>query len=173
LNLIRHDIISFFGRIQKLVALAVIFLCLSISGYSQTNKGDSPAGNKGKLRETRFKTKSRQGDKARTRDVSGRRVRMKNYSSANRASANYQTPIAAKSARKRAKIGDNPGRPMSPIYGSSPRNNQNPWKGGPFGGRIRSATEQAKHGMFILTAENFRCSKRCKKIPMTITKRRK
>lgn len=144
-----------------------------MSGYGQTNNGDKPTGNRGKLRETRFKTKSRQGDRARTRDVAGKRVRMKNYSSANRAAASYQTPIAAKSARKRAKVGDTPGKPMSPIYGSSPRNNQNPWKGGPFGGGIRSATEQAKARNVYSNRAELAMLKRMQRDPNDNNKKRK
>lgn len=174
MSLFSRDIISFFSRTQKFIALVIILLCFSVVSFAQTNKGDKPAGNKGKLRETRFKTKSRQGDRARNKDVAGRRVRMKNYSSANRAAAHYETPIAAKAARKRAKSGgDRPGKAVAPIYGSSPRNNQNAWKGGPFGGRIRSATEQAKARNVYSNRGELDLLKRMQQDPNDNNKKRK
>lgn len=128
----------------KLFALATFLCCFSLTAFSQNAKGDKPVNNKSKVREVRFKTRSKQGDRAKTQDVAGRRVRTKNKSSANKAAVNYELPIAAKSARKRAKMGEQAGKPVSPIYGSTPRNNQNAWKGGQFGRRVQSRSAEAK-----------------------------
>lgn len=126
----------------KWVTLVVFFLCISAVSEAQTSKGDNPVNNRGKLREARFKTRNKQGDRPKTRDVAGRRLRTKNQSSANQA-INYPLPQAARSARKRAKGGEQVGKPVGGIYGSQPRNNQNAWKGGSQGNTL-SYTERAK-----------------------------
>jgi hypothetical protein len=125
------------------VLISFLFL-VALNTQAQTAKGDKPVNNKGKVRELRFKTRSKQGDRARTKDVAGRRVRTKNKSSANQAAANYEVPLAARSARKRAKKGEQAGKPVSPIYGSQPRNTQNAWRGGHFGRRVQSRSAEAK-----------------------------
>ncbi len=142
LNLSRHNS-AFLSKWAKWIVLGLFFICLSMTSYGQTAKGDNPVSNKGKVREARFKTRYKQGDKPKTKDVAGRRLRTKNKSSA-QAAINYPTPYAAQSARKRAKGGEQAGRPVAPVLGSQPRNNQNAWRGGPYGRRIHSNTERAK-----------------------------
>lgn len=91
------------------------------------------------MREARFKSRSNQGDRARVKDVSGRRVRTKNSSSSSRAVIPYRAPKGSK-ARSRNKDGDRAGKSINQSYGSQPRDNQRAYTGP--GGRVnaRSAT---------------------------------
>ncbi|HEX5171647.1 MAG TPA: hypothetical protein VFW11_20855 [Cyclobacteriaceae bacterium] len=162
----------FFSRTSKFIALAVFFACLSFAGYSQNSKGDKPVSNKGKVREVRFKTRSKQGDKAKTKDVAGRRVRTKNKSSANQASVNYQVPIAAKSARKRAKAGEKAGKPVGATLTSQPRNNQNAWKGGHFGRRVQSRSAEARAQNVYSNRDELAMLKRVQRDPNDNGKRK-
>ena len=129
---------------MKLYVLAILIVLFAIPASSQDRGGDKPVRNNGKVRETRFKSRNKQGDRPRTRDVAGRRVRTKNKSSVNRAS--YPLPKMARAARNRRQD-DRAGRPVSPIYSSRPRDTQRPWKDGIYGRRIhvRSATGKARN----------------------------
>ncbi len=95
--------------------------------------------NRDKIRESRFKSRDRQGDRAVTKDPAGRRVRTKNQSSAGRAVIPYQQPKAAK-ARYKNRDSDKVGQPIGSSYRSQPRDNQRAYTGP--GGRVnvRSAT---------------------------------
>src|SRR5690606_14712383 len=141
----RHrDHKAIFRRFFRILILAVFVVLLGAPAYAQERRGDRPARNAGKIREARRKSRDKQGDSPRTRDVAGRRVRTKNKSSAERAQAVYPTPKAARAAGKR-RDGDRPGRPVAPIMGSRPRDNQRAWSDGIYGRRVhvRSATGRA------------------------------
>lgn len=131
---------------MRIAILAIFVILLGAPAYSQDRRGDKPVRNSGKLRETRIKTRNKKGDKPRTRDVAGRRVRTKNKSSAARAHATYPSPKAARAAAKR-RDGDRPGKPVAPIMGTRPRDTQKPWSNGIFGRRVnvRSATGKARN----------------------------
>ena len=137
---------SIFRRFVRILILAIVVVLLGAPAYSQERRGDKPVRNSGKIRETRMKTRNKQGDRPRTRDVAGRRVRTKNKSSANRAQATYPVPKAARAAARK-RDGDRPGKPVSPIMGSRPRDTQRPWSDGIFGRRVkvRSATGKARN----------------------------
>jgi len=142
----RHrDHKAIFRRFFRILILAVFVVLLGAPAYAQERRGDRPARNAGKIREARLKSRDKQGDRPRTRDVAGRRVRTKNKSSAERAQAVYPTPKAARAAGKR-RDGDRPGRPVAPIMGSRPRDNQRAWSDGIYGRRVhvRSATGRAR-----------------------------
>lgn len=130
-------------------AFSVVGLILFLSNpvLAQNAKGDKPAKNSGKVREARFKSRFRQGDRPKTRDVAGRRIRTRNHSSASRAQASYPLPKTARAARNKAKNGDKAGKPVAPIFGSRPRDTQRPWRSGLFGKRInvRSATGKGRN----------------------------
>lgn len=90
--------------------------------YGQNTKGDQPVNNKGKVRETRFKTRSKQGDRSRTKDIAGRRLRTKNTSSAGRAVITYRPPKSVRAGRKDR--GDRPSKAAAPVHGTKPRDRQ-------------------------------------------------
>lgn len=93
-----------------------------------------------------MKTRDKKGDRPKTRDVAGRRVRTRNKSSAARAEAIYPPPKAARAAANRRK-GDRAGKPVAPLMGTRPRDSQKPWSDGVFGRRVRvrSATGKARN----------------------------
>lgn len=121
-------------------------MLFSLPSMAQDRGGDRPVRNKGKIREVRFKSRNKQGDRARTKDVAGRRIRTRGASSADRARATYPVPKTARAARRK-QGGDRAGKPVSPIYGSRPHDNQRPWKNGVYGRRVqvRSATGRASN----------------------------
>lgn len=133
-----------FNRFVKLFTLASLVVLFSLPSLAQDRGGDRPVNNRGKVREARFKSRDKKGDRPRTRDIAGRRVRTKGKSSVNRAQ-NYPTPKTARAAKR--KRGDRAGKPLSPIYSGRPRDNQRPWKDGIFGRRVhvRSATGSARN----------------------------
>lgn len=135
----QNDKGSFSSLLLKLLVLASLVMLLSVGGYAQNAKGDKPVNNKGKVRETRFKSRSKQGDRARTKDIAGRRLRTKNTSSASRAS--YPQPKATKTkARLR---GDKAAKPLGPSFGSRPRDTQRSWKGNRV--NVRSSTGKTRN----------------------------
>nr|PZN56098.1 MAG: hypothetical protein DIU61_04615 [Bacteroidota bacterium] len=143
----RHrDHNAIFRRFFRILILAVFVVLLGAPAYSQERRGDRPVRNTGKIRETRIKTRDKQGDRPRTRDVAGRRVRTKNKSSAERANAAYPAPKAARAAA-RVRDGDRPGKPVAPIMSSRPRDTQRAWSNGIYGRRVhvRSATGKASN----------------------------
>jgi hypothetical protein len=120
-------------------------LLLASSAMAQNTKGDKPAGKTRQARDTRFKMKSRQGDRAKTKDIAGRRLRTKNKSSANRANASYKQPSTARKSPRYGK--ERASKPIRPIYNSRPSNEQRAWKGNAGGQRIkvRSSTGRTRN----------------------------
>lgn len=135
-----------FTRFLRFFTLASLVVLFSLPSLAQDRGGDRPVNNKEKVRETRFKSRNKQGDRPRTKDVAGRRVRTKGKSSVDRARASYPTPKTARAAKRKRNV-DRAGEPLSPIYGGRPRDTQRPWKDGIFGRRVhvRSATGQARN----------------------------
>ena len=111
--------------------------------YAQKGK-DKPKSNKSILRQNRFKTKSKQGDKAKNKDVAGRRIRQKGKSSANSANRQYTSPYSTKQPRSG---GDRAGKPTGRIVQSSPGRANKPWIGNSSGARVsvRSATGKTRN----------------------------
>lgn len=111
--------------------------------YAQKGK-DKPKSNKSILRQNRFKTKSKQGDKAKNKDVAGRRIRQKGKSSSNAANARYSSPYSSKQPRSGQ---DRAGKPMGRIVQSSPGRANKAWIGNSSGARInvRSATGKTRN----------------------------
>lgn len=135
-----------FSRCVRLLTLVCLVALFTVPASAQNRGGDRPVNNKGKVREARFKSRSNQGDRPRTKDVAGRRVRTKGKSSVNRARATYPTPKTARAAKRRQGV-DRPGKPIGPLYSGRPRDTQRPWKDGIFGRRVqvRSATGRARN----------------------------
>jgi hypothetical protein len=111
----------------KTVLLILVFssVCNVIS--AQNTKGDRPASNKKQTRETRFKTKSRQGEQAKTKDIAGRRLRTKGKSSESKANASYPKPRYATLRPRQGK--ERAGQSYRPAYSSSPRGSEKGFSG--------------------------------------------
>lgn len=125
MEIVLHHRASFFKQAWKILALTGFIVFLSAAGYAQNQSGDKPVNNKKKLRELRYKSRSKKGDRARTKDVAGRRIRRN--SSAGRAATSYKTPRAAR--RKPSKGDDRVGKALGRTVGSQPHNNQRAWRG--------------------------------------------
>ncbi len=90
----------------RFILLAVVICIIAIPSYSQNTKGDKPANiQRSILRIPRLKTKKKGGDKAYTGDISGRRIRTKNKSSAVRAIQTGPLPYAKKHPKEVSRVG--------------------------------------------------------------------
>jgi hypothetical protein len=91
--------------------IMLFFIC--VSAYSQNTKGDKPARPLPRITQ---KSKPQKGKKIKsdTRDISGRRLRTKNKSTAARAVISARSPYEGRPSR----VGD---RPAKPIKGASKR----------------------------------------------------
>lgn len=92
----------------KIALVALLLMAVANLAFAQNTKGDKPARALPKLIQ-KSKPKKAKAVKSSTRDISGRRLRTKNKSSAVRA---IEQPPATYYGKKRK--GDKPGRPVSP-----------------------------------------------------------
>ena len=139
----------------KIALLALLLVAVANLAFAQNTKGDRPARALPKLIQ---KSKPKKGKtvKSNTRDISGRRLRTKNKSSAVRA---IEQPPATYYGRKRK--GDQAGRPVSPkrIQSSTARaarNNVYPNRG-PF---VNNKSRKPRSGERSFSKAPFRNSAR-------------
>lgn len=119
----------------NVVGFVLCLLFLSGSAFAQNTKGDRPVGNQRQVKETRGKSFKRI-ERGNTKDISGRRLRTKGQSSANRANANYRQPPTAK--RSASRQSDRSAPPRGRTFSQSPRETKvRAWKGDVSGHRIR------------------------------------
>jgi len=86
-----------------LIAIACV---IAVPSFSQNTKGDKPASNQRSiLRIPHLKTKRKDGDKAHVGDITGRRIRTKNKSSAVRVKQMGPRPYARKRATEVSRVG--------------------------------------------------------------------
>ncbi len=105
-----------------MLALGLVLFLSTQRLQAQNTKGDRPAGTNKETRQTRFKTKSRQGDKAKTKDITGRKLRTKNKSSANSANVSYPKPRTATKSPRQGR--EKAGEAFRPVYSNKPRDDQ-------------------------------------------------
>ncbi len=112
---------------------------------AQNTKGDKPAVTNPRgpfFRLPKIISRSKGGDRANTRDVSGRRrIRTKNESSANRVI--YEAPNPYKD-RKRKRTGDRPAQARGRVFNRPPREDQHAWRGTHEGWELRIRSTSAK-----------------------------
>src|SRR5690242_9025479 len=113
----------------------VLLVAFALPGLAQNTKGDKPVNNKGQIRETKGKTVKRR-DKAKTRDIAGRRLRTKNTTSANRANVGMRQPNPY--AKRRRTETDRAAKPRGRIYSEKPSEKPPPNRGDISGHRIRT-----------------------------------
>ena len=108
-----------------------------MSAFSQNTKGDKPVSNQRQVRESKGKTKAQKGNKRpKTKDISGRRLRTKDKSSANRANVGIQQPDPYR-GRKRTQS-DKAAKPQGRVFSEPPRErSQRAWTGDISGKPIR------------------------------------
>ncbi|MFZ5971593.1 MAG: hypothetical protein ACOYXA_08360, partial [Bacteroidota bacterium] len=117
--------------------LAVAAFCVLASAgnvWAQNTKGDRSVGNQRQVRETRVKSVKKK-ERAKTKDIAGRRLRTKDKSSANRANASYRQPDPYKS-RPRVKT-DRPAQSTGRVFSQSPRGRERSWRGDVSGSPVR------------------------------------
>ncbi len=117
--------------------LAVALFCLLASSanvWAQNTKGDRSVGNQRQVRETRVKSVKKK-ERAKTKDIAGRRLRTKDKSSANRANASYPQPDPYRS-RPRVQS-DRPAKATGRVYSKSPRSRERSWRGDVSGSPVR------------------------------------
>ncbi len=127
----------------------LVVLAMALPGLAQNTKGDRPQQNQRQVRETRTKSIVKK-ERGRTKDISGRRLRTKNKSSANRANASYPQ-VSPYRGRKRVN-NDVPAQPRQRIYSSQPRERQRAWSGDISGKPIKRVqprkTEAARNNVY-------------------------
>ncbi|HMP98304.1 MAG TPA: hypothetical protein PKC24_00895, partial [Cyclobacteriaceae bacterium] len=105
----------------------------------QLRKDDQAQGNKGKLRQSAYKSRSRQGDRAVTTDPAGRSVRTKGTdSSPARGRAVYQQPNPY--SGRRLQQTDRASQSNRNVVSASPRQSQRAWTGDISGRKIRASS---------------------------------
>jgi hypothetical protein len=122
---------------MKIAFIFSLFFVFSFSAYSQNTKGDKPVSNQRQVRESKGKARAQKGNKKpKTKDISGRRLRTKDKSSANRANVGIQQPDPYR-GRKRTQS-DKAAKPQGRILSQPPREqNQRAWSGDISGKPIR------------------------------------
>ncbi|MBK5280051.1 MAG: hypothetical protein JJE09_14420 [Bacteroidia bacterium] len=113
------------------------FFLFSVTTFAQNTKGDQPVSNQRQVRESKGKTKAqKRNKKPKTKDISGRRLRTKDKSSANRANVGIKQPDPYR-GRSRTQS-DKAAKPRGKIYSKPPREqNQRAWTGDISGKPIR------------------------------------
>jgi len=118
------------------VFLIAIACVIAVPSFSQNTKGDKPASNQRSiLRIPHLKSKKKGGDKARTGDITGRRIRTKNKSSAARVKQIGPRPYARKRATEVSRVGKPLGgyqRKFKSTTAEAARNNVYPNKNNYF-----------------------------------------
>src|SRR5882724_12293090 len=117
--------------------LAFTLFCTE-TAKAQNTKGDKPPATNPRgpfFRLPKIISRSKGGDRANTRDISGRRrIRTKNESSANRVI--YQAPDPYRD-RKKKNRGDRPAQTRGPVFNRPPGQGQRAWRGTRDGSALR------------------------------------
>ncbi len=128
------------GTLKAICAGAIVLL-FSISAHAQNTKGDKPIPNQRQVRESKFKTIKKKKN-TKTRDISGRRLRTHNQSSASRANASWPQPNPYAN-RKKTKT-DRAAKPQGRIFDTPPSDRQQPWQGDISGRKIRIQSKKSQ-----------------------------
>lgn len=138
----KAHIAPFFGWHLKLaVTLLLTFLC-SLGAMAQNTKGDRPIPNQRQIREIKFKAVKKPKRRSNTRDISGRRLRTVNKSSASRANAKYRQPDPYFGRKEVGR--DKPSEPRGRIFDTPPSKTQRAWKGDISGRKVRVQSRKSQ-----------------------------
>ncbi|HNP08271.1 MAG TPA: hypothetical protein PKN99_11630, partial [Cyclobacteriaceae bacterium] len=132
---------AFFGNTLKTIGFLAILLFLSISAQAQNTKGDRPIPNQKQVREAKFKTVKKR-KRVKTRDISGRRLRTLNKSSASRANRRWEQtdPYRGRTQTKT----DRAAQPRGRIFDTPPSDRARAWKGDISGHKIRIQSKKSR-----------------------------
>ncbi len=129
----------FFGL--RIVGFLTLIFMVSFHANAQNTKGDQPVPNQRQLRENKFK-RIKKPKTPKARDISGRRLRTLNKSSASRANARWQQPDPY--SERKSRTADRPASPRGRIFDTPPSDRQRAWKGNVSGHKIRVQSEKAR-----------------------------
>ncbi|MEQ9412645.1 MAG: hypothetical protein RIF39_02370, partial [Cyclobacteriaceae bacterium] len=131
----------FFSHTLKTIGFLVILLFFSVSAHAQNTKGDKPIPNQKQVRESKFKTVKKR-KRVKTRDISGRRLRTLNKSSASRANRRWEQNDPYRD-RARTKT-DRAAQPRGRIFDTPPSDRSRAWKGDISGHKIRIQSRKSR-----------------------------
>ncbi|MGE0770805.1 MAG: hypothetical protein AB7K37_03770 [Cyclobacteriaceae bacterium] len=115
--------------------MVILTILLAHLSYGQNTKGDRPIPNQRQVRETKFKSVKKK-KRLKTRDISGRRLRTKNTSSANRANRNWPQPSPYPDTK--FKQPERSAKPLGRVFNKPPRETGGrAWKGNISGHKLR------------------------------------
>lgn len=125
---------AFLSTTLKTIGFLAILLFFSIAAQAQNTKGDKPIPNQKQVREAKFKTVKKR-KRVKTRDISGRRLRTLNKSSASRANRRWEQtdPYRGRTQTKT----DRAAKPRGRIFDTPPSDRSRAWKGDISGHKIR------------------------------------
>ncbi|MGE0587756.1 MAG: hypothetical protein AB7O48_04225 [Cyclobacteriaceae bacterium] len=130
-----------FGKTIKALAILFLLLLSSVAAQAQNTKGDKPVPNQRQLRENKFK-RVKKPKRVKTRDISGRRLRTLNKSSASRANRKWTQPDPY--SDRRTTRTDRAAAPRGRIFNTRPSDRQRAWKGDISGHKIRIQSEKSR-----------------------------
>ncbi|MCB0492299.1 MAG: hypothetical protein KDC93_07775 [Cyclobacteriaceae bacterium] len=132
---------AFFGHTLKTIGFLAAILFFSVSAQAQNTKGDKPIPNQKQVREAKFKTVKKR-KRVKTRDISGRRLRTLNKSSASRANRRWEQNDPYRD-RARTKT-DRAAQPRGRIFDTPPSDRARAWKGDISGHKIRIQSRKGR-----------------------------
>lgn len=115
-------------------------MLITLSANAQNTKGDKPIPNQKQVREAKFKSVKKR-KRIKTRDISGRRLRTLNKSSASRANTRWKQPNPYSNRQSK---GEKPAQPRGRIFDKPPSHRARAWKGNISGHKIRIQSEKSQ-----------------------------
>lgn len=113
---------------------------MALSASAQNTKGDKPIPNQKQIREIKFKSVKKRR-KIKTRDISGRRLRTLNKSSASRANRRWQQPDPYSNRKQKAETA---AKPRGRIFDKPPSDRSRAWQGDISGHKIRIQSSKSQ-----------------------------
>ena len=113
----------------------------SLQAQAQNTKGDQPIPNQRQIRENKFK-RIKKPKQVKTRDISGRRLRTINKSSASRANQRWTQPDPYRD--RKTSRSDKASPPRGRIFDTPPSDKQRAWQGNISGHKIRVQSGKAR-----------------------------
>ena len=117
-----------------------MMMLITLSANAQNTKGDKPIPNQKQVREAKFKSVKKR-KRIKTRDISGRRLRTLNKSSASRANSRWKQSDPY--INRQSKV-EKAAPPRGRIFDKPPSNRARAWKGNISGHKIRIQSEKSQ-----------------------------
>jgi len=132
---------AFYKQALKTLGFLALLLLATLNANAQNTKGDKPITNQRQVREAKFKTIKKK-KRIKTRDISGRRLRTLNQSSASRANRRWEQTDPYR-GRMQTKT-DKAAQPRGRIFNTPPSDRSRAWKGNISGHKIRVQSEKGR-----------------------------